>query len=152
MQGCESRGVSRQAAKRVSRVDGLLPGERVVDAAFTMGRVALGMAGMVGAGGYEDAVEAAEGQAGGRGMAEPIGKHNALVALTDQRLLYCEVKTALFKPKDIDAAFPLGDVTDLSFAEETLSITFRDGSRAAVYATKREGVPLAEAFRGLKAG
>jgi hypothetical protein len=142
--------MSRQAAKRVSKVDGLLPGEQVLDAAFTMGRLALGMADMVGGPDYVGTVDTAEGSQGGRGMAEPIGRHNALVAVTDRRLLYCEVKTALFKPKDIDAAFLLGDVADLSAEKETLTITFRDGSRAAVYATKRESGPLVETFRSLR--
>lgn len=130
--------MGKQAVKRVGGVPGLLPDERILEACWTMGSTALTMVGVSGGRGWRVAAEQATHDLDGQGMAAAVGKHNGILALTDQRLLWCEVKTALGKPKNIDAAFPPGDVADISWGADTLAVKFRDGSSAGLYCPKGE--------------
>lgn len=63
--------------------------------------------------------------------------HNGMFVLTDRRLLWMTAKTALGKPKDIDAEFPLEDVKEIVYEKPILSVRFSDGSAAGIHAADK---------------
>ena len=65
---------------------------------------------------------------------DPSGSQGALIdrtgilAFTNQRLLFLPVKTAVMKPKAVAAAWPLDQVTGVTWEKNILAVGFTDGS------------------------
>jgi hypothetical protein len=132
--------MGKSSRKKVADHPDLLPNEHVIDACWGMGRGMLKAADLSGKmfltkalsdkPGYTDELDAATT---GGAMASRIA-HNGMFVLTDKRLLWMEVKTAVRKPKSVSAAFELGDIADIAYEKPILAVAFSDGSRSGIHA------------------
>ena len=132
--------MGRKSLKKVVDHPKLEPGERVVDACWGLGRGALRAADIAGRSflnewlssdpGYAEQLDAATA---GEGMAARIDR-NGILALTDRRLLWMPVSTAVKKPRDVEAAFALDDIEDIAYDKPILVVRFADGSAGGFHA------------------
>lgn len=135
--------MGNKAAKRVRDHPDLLPGEQVLDACWGAGKGLLRMADIATIGGvpgqirYADEAKAAT-DGGGGSEAARIDR-NGILALTDQRLLFLPVKTAVRKPAAVAAAWPLDQLAGVGFEKPMLVVGFADGSTGGLHVPRAEG-------------
>ncbi len=126
--------MGEKSAKKVRGHGDLTPGETVADACYGLGKGVLAAADQVRAPGirrYSKQAELATDAPAGS-MAAAINRPGIL-AVTDQRLLFLPVKTAITKPKAVAAAWPLAQVLGAAYDSPMLSIAFADGSVGALH-------------------
>ncbi|MFN8025183.1 MAG: hypothetical protein U0W40_02165 [Acidimicrobiia bacterium] len=131
--------MGRKSSKKIVGHADLEAGETVVDAVYGLGKGVLRMADL--AGGtrrfhYQGDAEARTD--------DPAGSSGAridragIIVLTDRRLLFMPVKTAITKPKAVAAAFPLTDVLGASWEKNILAVEFADGSIGGLHVPRNE--------------
>lgn len=131
--------MGEKSAKKVRGHAGLMPAETVADACYGLGKGALGAADLVKAPGMRHYSVQAD-----RSTADPVGSMAAgidrtgIVAVTDQRLLFLPVKTAITKPKTVAAAWPLAQVRGAAYDKPMLTIAFADGSVGGLHVPANE--------------
>jgi hypothetical protein len=125
---------------------GLEPGEVVVDACWGLGKGMLRWADVAGRARFEAQAEAAT--SGGEGtMAAPIDR-NGILALTDRRLLFLPVKTALGKPKAIACTWGLDKVVGAAWEKPMLTVAFSDGSVGGLHSPADKPEEFVAAVKG----
>jgi hypothetical protein len=109
----------------------------VVDACYGLGKGVLAAADFVSLGGaYSDDAHTR--------TVDPAGSEGAkidrtgILCITDRRVLFLPVKTAIKKPKAVAAAWPLSNVAGVTFEKSILAVEFTDGSVGGLH------VPAAE--------
>lgn len=131
--------MGEKSAKKVRGHAGLTPGETVADACYGLGKGVLGAADLVKAPGMRHYTMQAE-----QATTDPAGSMAAgidrtgIVAVTDQRLLFLPVKTAITKPKAVAAAWPLAQVRGAAYDKPMLTIAFADGSVGGLHVPTNE--------------
>ncbi len=148
----EALGMGRSARNKIEGHPDLLAGESVIDACYGLGGSMLKMADAAG-GALTKTIDAnpvtgtsaspaysaqADAVRRGEGMASTIARNNGIVALTDRRLLWCPVKTAIGKPKRIEAAFDRSDVVRVHYERPMLVVEFSDGSTAGLHVPRAQ--------------
>jgi hypothetical protein len=122
--------MGNKSAKKVRGHRDLEAGETVVDACYGLGKGVLAAADFVSLGGV--ATQYAS-DADGRTV-DPAGSEGAkidrtgILCITDRRLLFLPVKTAITKPRTVAAAWPLSGVAGATFERNILAVEFADGS------------------------
>jgi len=140
--------------------DVLAPGEQIVSAVRTMARgqtMGTAVGGVIGGAiAQKQAKKAHEQQTEGSAAANwPAG--NAAVGLTPQRLLVFNY-TAMGKPKDLVAEFPLDGLQSIELEKKKISanalrFTFTDGSAVEVECAKLEKTAdFVQTFQDLRSG
>lgn len=131
--------MGEKSAKKVRGHGDLVPGEAVADACYGLGKGVLGAADLMKAPGMRQYSMQAE-----RATVDPAGSMAAaidrtgILAVTDQRLLFLPVKTAVTKPKAVAAAWSLDQVRGAAYDKPMLTVAFADGSIGGLH------VPAAE--------
>ena len=131
--------MGEKSAKKVRSHGDLASGEAVTDACYGLGKGVLGAADLAKAPGmrhYSMQADQATADAAGS-MASAIDR-TGILAVTDQRLLFLPVKTAITKPKAVAAAWPLAQVRGAAYDKPMLTFAFADGSIGGLH------VPAAE--------
>jgi hypothetical protein len=150
------------ADKLEAKVGGVLnPGESFVAGVRTMARgttMGTAIGGLVGQAVAQRQASKAQAAAAGEGsLAATWPGGNAAVGLTEQRLLVFSY-TAMGKPKDLVAEFPLDQVQAVELEKKKISANnlhfrFADGSAAQVECAKMEKTgDFVEAFNRVRAG
>ena len=131
--------MGEKSAKKVRGHPGLAPGEVVADACYGLGRGALGAADLVKAPGMRHySLQADRATSGPTGsMAESLDR-TGILAVSDQRLLFLPVKTAITKPKAVAAAWPLSQVSGAAYDKPMLTVAFIDGSVGGLHVPTNE--------------
>lgn len=131
--------MGEKSAKKIRGHGDLLSDEDVTDACYGLGKGFLQLTDLVMTGRmkrYSGAADAA--------TVDPAGSEAAkidrtgIIALTDQRLLFLPVKTAITKPKAVAAAWPLERVTGATWENNMLAIGFTDGSIGGLHVPRNE--------------
>jgi hypothetical protein len=122
--------MGKKSAKKIQGHRDLEAGEAVVDACYGLGKGVLAAADFVSLGGrakpYSEAADARTD--------DPTGSEGAkidrtgILCITDRRLLFLPVKTAITKPKTVAAAWPLSSLMGATFEKNILAVEFADGS------------------------
>lgn len=150
-------GYADKMQKRASELLG--PNERLIAAVRTQPRgTNLGaIGGLIGEAASGRQSKKALANAGEGSTAGGWPASNCAVGLTDQRLLLFNY-TAMGKPKDLIAEFPIKEVESVDLEKKkitanALRFAFADGSGVEVECAKLEKTAdFVEAFRGVKAG
>lgn len=117
--------------KKIRRHPTIHDGEIVHQACYGMGAAIIAIANRV-------VAQSSTGHGGGwqaesgTGLAEPINR-TGVVALTDRRLLFFAKRFAIGTPRDLTAEWPLEQVADLTWGDDTLTLEFVDGSSAQLH-------------------
>lgn len=131
--------MGEKSAKKVRGHGDLAPGETVADACYGLGKGVLATADLARAPGirrYSKEAELATDDPAGS-MAAAIDR-TGILAVSDQRLLFLPVKTAITKPKAVAASWPLTQVQGAAYDKPMLTVAFADGSVGGLH------VPAAE--------
>jgi hypothetical protein len=122
--------MGNKSAKKILGHADLEAGETVVDACYGLSKGVLAAADFVSLGGRAKPYS----EAAGARTADPAGSEGAkidrtgILCITDRRLLFFPVKTAITKPKAVAAAWPLASVVGATFERNILAVEFADGS------------------------
>ena len=131
--------MGEKSAKKVRGHAGLAPGEMVADACYGLGKGVLGAADLAKLPGMRHYSMQAD-----RATADPAGSMAAaidrtgILAVSDQRLLFLPVKTAITKPKAVAATWPLAEVRGAAYDKPMLTVAFADGSIGGLHVPANE--------------
>jgi hypothetical protein len=150
--------MGRKSLKKVVDHPALQPGERVIDACWGLGRGLLKAADIAGLTILDELVRdkptyqhQLDAATTGEGMGSRIDR-NGIIVLTDRRLLWMPVSTAVMKPKQVEAEFALDQVEDIVYDKPILAVRFSDGSAGGVHAGPADKpAAFVQAWRALRA-
>ncbi len=131
--------MGEKSAKKVRGHAGLTAGESVADACYGLGKGVLAAADLVKAPGMRHYAMQAD-----RATADPAGSlaaaidRTGILAVSDHRLLFLPVKTAITRPKAIAAAWPLAQVRGAAYDKPMLTVAFVDGSIGGLHVPANE--------------
>ena len=129
--------MANKSAKKVREHPDLEPGEEVLDAVWGAGKGLLRMAdistigGMPGQTNYSGQMAQATDRP--EGTAASVMDRNGIIALTDRRILFLAVKTAVRKPAAVTAGWPFAQIAGVRWEKPMLLVDFADGSTGGLY-------------------
>jgi hypothetical protein len=134
--------MANKSAKKVRDHPDLEPGEQVIDACWGAGKGLLKMADISTIGGVPGQTNLS-GQAEGaterpEGSAASVFDRNGILALTDRRVLFLGVKTAVRKPPAITGSWTFAEVVAVRWEKPMLLVDFPDGSTGGLYVGSME--------------
>lgn len=132
--------------RKVQKHPVIQPGEIVHRACYGMGEGIVGIANHLVSANSAMPIEAWSA-ADGTGLATPIDR-TGIVALTDRRLLFFAKRLAIGTPKILTAEWPLEQLRDILWDDDTLTLSFRDGSAAKLHVPSNQSPKkLVQAWR-----
>jgi len=132
--------VGKKSTKKIEGHGDLAAGEVLIDACYGLGKGFLLMADRAGGPrrhhAYGDEASAATSEPEGSEAARL--DRNGILALTDQRLIFLPVKTAVRKPKAVAASWDHAEIADVLYDKPMLTVTFGDGSIGGLHVPRNE--------------
>lgn len=134
--------MANKSAKKVREHPDLEPGEEVIDAVWGAGKGLLKMADISTIGGMPGQTNMSGQMASStdrpEGSAAQVMDRNGIIALTDRRMLFLAVKTAVRKPPAITAGWPFAELAGVRWEKPMLLVDFADGSTGGLYVGSTE--------------
>ena len=110
-----------------------------MDACYGFGKGVLGVADLVKAPGIRHYSKQAEGATNDpAGSAAAAIDRTGIICVTDRWVLFLPVKTAITKPKEVAAAWPLDAVAGGAYDKPMLTLAFTDGSVGGLHVPRPE--------------
>ena len=131
--------MGEKSAKKVRGHADLEPGETVVDACYGLGKGVLSFTDRLDpqrAHHYSNEASAATHDPAGSAAAAI--DRTGIICVTDRRVLFLPVKTAITKPKAVAAAWPLAAVVESGYDSPMLTVTFADGPTGGLHVPRPE--------------